>query len=117
MPTAEEAQKDSLTILRRDVAALIQKPPSSAAEFRQRWHCIRETIQSLESSSGSDFIECLESEFRPLQSVYDTIVPDPVGRSGDSVYANDYRFFVGGLEAYVTKREELGSRQDAAGSA
>lgn len=94
------------------VSSLLNDPPPSAYDLEHRYEEIRKIIADIETTKQelAHVLKGLDADFQPVRRIYPYQSPGFLSRVGTSVLANEYRFFVGSLQAYVQGIEETYAR-------
>lgn len=106
---------DSINSLRDLVSSLLDQPPESTQDLQRRYDDIRGLVKTIEASRNrqqllSDLLESLDDDFERARRIYPYLSPRFLDQVGTSVFANEYRFFVGALEGYLAKLGESPKR-------
>jgi hypothetical protein len=93
------------------VGSLLDQPPANAQELDGRYLRIKNLITAIESSIGrsdllGDLLSSIDTNFNRVRRTYPLLKPGFLDEVGSSLFATQYRFFVGGLESYLRKLAE-----------
>ena len=93
------------------VGSLLDEPPATAQELEDRYLNIKNLITTIESGMGrrdvlGDLLSSIDTNFNRVHRTYPLLKPGFLDEVGSSLFATQYRFFVGGLESYLRKLAE-----------
>jgi hypothetical protein len=94
------------------VESLLAAPPAKTQELEDRYQHIKDLIKTIESSRGrreflEDLLSSIDTNFNRVRRTYPLLKPGFLDEVGTSLFATEYRFFVGGLESYLKKLAEI----------
>lgn len=94
------------------VRSLLDAPPANTQELEDRYFNIKDLITAIESSRGrreflGDLLSSIDTNFKRVRRTYPLLKPGFLADVGSSLFATEYRFFVGGLESYLKKLAEI----------
>ena len=93
------------------VRSLLDAPPANVQELEDRYLNIKNLITTIELGMGrrdflGDLLSSIDTNFNRVCRTYPLLKPGFLDEVGSSLFATQYRFFVGGLEGYLIKLAE-----------
>ena len=103
-------QNSEIESLKSTVASLLSDPPKNRRVLESRYQDIRTLVSKIEErisdSESPTVLEIFDHDFQRVSVIYSHLHSGFLKEAGTSVLASEYRFFVGGLEGYLTTLEE-----------
>jgi hypothetical protein len=94
--------KEVFAKLEQLINILSEEAPTNKNQFKSLYSEIREAVEQIESCRqvpSRKLLGMFDSDFHDAWAVYS---PNSMNTSQRSVFAQDYRFFVGGLRMYLS---------------
>ena len=91
--------------LKLRVGLLLTKPPKNITALSRRYRGVRSVLQKtmagFQRADAEKALSRHDTDFEGVRKIFPMLGPGFIKRVGESVLANEYRFFVGGLEAQI----------------